>query len=148
MAQTTIRGQTARACLRQPRATAAVPRTNLPPGKHGAEAAALSAATTRPIFRGASLRPSATRCAPAASTAVYGTVEDAVAVGAPPPADTPQARPCGELPRWLDTHREIVEDKTVMLYCTGGIRCERAAVSNMQRLNLAQVSRQVLDHCT
>ena len=48
-------------------------------------------------------------------------------IGAFDGALRPDIRQFSELPRWLDSHREMVEGKTVMLYCTGGIRCERAA---------------------
>jgi UPF0176 protein len=33
-----------------------------------------------------------------------------------------------ELPEALESHREALKDKTVVTFCTGGIRCEKAAL--------------------
>lgn len=40
----------------------------------------------------------------------------------------PQMRNSTDFPKWLNAEgtREKLKDKTVMMYCTGGIRCERA----------------------
>ncbi len=43
-----------------------------------------------------------------------------------------------EFPRALDEHRAQLEGKTVVSYCTGGIRCEKAALW-MQQLGLQNV---------
>ena len=32
-----------------------------------------------------------------------------------------------ELPEYIDTHLDQFKDKQVLMYCTGGIRCERAS---------------------
>ncbi|MEX0939911.1 MAG: rhodanese-related sulfurtransferase [Candidatus Babeliales bacterium] len=32
-----------------------------------------------------------------------------------------------DLPKFLDEHEELFKDKQVLMYCTGGIRCERAS---------------------
>ena len=48
-------------------------------------------------------------------------------IGAFDGAIRPDIRQFSELPRWLDSHKEVTAGKTVLLYCTGGIRCERAA---------------------
>lgn len=32
-----------------------------------------------------------------------------------------------EFPEWVEQHKEELQDKKVLMYCTGGIRCERAS---------------------
>lgn len=32
-----------------------------------------------------------------------------------------------DLPKYIDEHEELFKDKQVLMYCTGGIRCERAS---------------------
>ena len=57
---------------------------------------------------------------------------------APPPGGAtlldPQLRHSNEFPAWLDRIQPQLENKTVLMYCTGGIRCERAtALLNQMR---------------
>lgn len=49
----------------------------------------------------------------------FGTFEDALTL----PIDR-----FTELPQALESHREELRDKTVVSFCTGGIRCEKAAL--------------------
>jgi UPF0176 protein len=37
----------------------------------------------------------------------------------------PNIRHFRELPKWIKEHRELFENKTVITYCTGGVRCEK-----------------------
>lgn len=37
----------------------------------------------------------------------------------------PNIRNFRELPKWIKEHRELFENKTVLTYCTGGVRCEK-----------------------
>jgi UPF0176 protein len=37
----------------------------------------------------------------------------------------PKVNSFRELPRWVEEHREELEGKKIMTYCTGGIRCEK-----------------------
>jgi UPF0176 protein len=46
-----------------------------------------------------------------------GTFEGAV---------NPETTSFSDLPLWLETHRTELEDKKVAMFCTGGIRCEKA----------------------
>lgn len=39
----------------------------------------------------------------------------------------PGLRRFSDLPVWLDRNESILRDKLVMMYCTGGVRCERAS---------------------
>ncbi|EFJ49333.1 hypothetical protein VOLCADRAFT_120801 [Volvox carteri f. nagariensis] len=32
-----------------------------------------------------------------------------------------------DLPAWLDAHEDLLRNRTVLMYCTGGVRCERAS---------------------
>ena len=41
-------------------------------------------------------------------------------------AKNPKTRKFSELPRWLDEHRAEFQGKKVAMFCTGGIRCEKA----------------------
>ena len=36
-------------------------------------------------------------------------------------------RTFSELPGWLAAHRQQLARKRVLMYCTGGVRCERAS---------------------
>lgn len=45
-----------------------------------------------------------------------------------------------ELPAYIDEHLEEFRDKTVVMYCTGGVRCERASAY----LNTKRVAKEVL----
>ncbi|CAI5481459.1 unnamed protein product [Closterium sp. Yama58-4] len=50
-----------------------------------------------------------------------------------PPSHLPGVKfidPCirqfSDLPAWVDRHEEELRNKTVLMYCTGGVRCESA----------------------
>ena len=48
-----------------------------------------------------------------------------------------------QYPRWLESNKEMLKDKKVIMYCTGGIRCEKAcSVSVMHVPSLSRVPRQ------
>lgn len=42
-------------------------------------------------------------------------------------AITPDIETFREFPEYIDNHQELFKDKDVLMYCTGGIRCERAS---------------------
>ncbi|HEV2916700.1 MAG TPA: rhodanese-related sulfurtransferase [Candidatus Babeliales bacterium] len=48
-------------------------------------------------------------------------------VGAFEGAIKPPIKHFRELPAFIDAHKDIFKDKQVLMYCTGGIRCERAS---------------------
>ncbi len=39
----------------------------------------------------------------------------------------PHTRCFSDLPAWLDAHEAQLRNRTVLMYCTGGVRCERAS---------------------
>ena len=39
----------------------------------------------------------------------------------------PRIRTFSELPGWLASHQQLLASKRVLMYCTGGVRCERAS---------------------
>ena len=39
----------------------------------------------------------------------------------------PQLRQFSDLPRWVKANAERLEGRKVLMYCTGGVRCERAS---------------------
>ncbi len=39
----------------------------------------------------------------------------------------PRTRCFSELPQWLEAQAPQLRDKRVLMYCTGGVRCERAS---------------------
>lgn len=39
----------------------------------------------------------------------------------------PKMRVSTEFPAWVDKNKDKLEGKQVMMFCTGGIRCERAS---------------------
>jgi predicted sulfurtransferase len=41
--------------------------------------------------------------------------------------EVPQIRQFSDFPAWVDDNVERLRGKTVMMYCTGGVRCERAS---------------------
>ena len=43
------------------------------------------------------------------------------------PLLAPQIRCFSDLPAWLDAHEEELRNKRVLMYCTGGVRCELAS---------------------
>jgi UPF0176 protein len=47
-------------------------------------------------------------------------------------AVTPQVKNFYEFPKWLD-HLQVSKDKKVLMYCTGGIRCEKFSALMKQR---------------
>ncbi len=49
-----------------------------------------------------------------------------VAVGKFNNAIDPQTRYFRQFPDWVDQNVDSLKDKTVLMYCTGGVRCERA----------------------
>ena len=48
-------------------------------------------------------------------------------IGAFEGAITPPINTFREFPAYIDQHADMLKDKTVLMYCTGGIRCERAS---------------------
>ena len=55
--------------------------------------------------------------------------ESVIGKFAPPGIEVldPQMRRSTEFPRWVDDNIEKLQGKKVLMYCTGGIRCERAS---------------------
>jgi predicted sulfurtransferase len=55
----------------------------------------------------------------------------------------PHMRRSTEFPEWVDTHLEELKGKKVMMYCTAGVRCERAsaflAQKGIERENIVQL---------
>ncbi len=49
------------------------------------------------------------------------------AIGAFCNAVTPSIERFKELPAYIDAHIDMFRNKTVLMYCTGGVRCERAS---------------------
>lgn len=49
-----------------------------------------------------------------------------IAVGKFNGAIDPQTRYFRQFPQWVDQNVDMLKDKTVFMYCTGGVRCERA----------------------
>ncbi len=48
-------------------------------------------------------------------------------------AYTPEIDHFRDLPAYIDTHPELFKDKDVLMYCTGGVRCERATALLRQK---------------
>lgn len=48
-------------------------------------------------------------------------MQDGVTTLAPP------TRCFSDLPAWLDRHEDELAGKQILMYCTGGVRCERAS---------------------
>jgi predicted sulfurtransferase/23S rRNA-/tRNA-specific pseudouridylate synthase len=42
-------------------------------------------------------------------------------------ATDPQTTTFAQFPKWVDDHNQLLADKKVLMYCTGGIRCEKAS---------------------
>jgi predicted sulfurtransferase len=40
-------------------------------------------------------------------------------------ATDPQTTTFAQFPKWVDDHSQLLADKKVLMYCTGGIRCEK-----------------------
>jgi Predicted sulfurtransferase len=61
------------------------------------------------------------------NTIVIDTRNDyEVAIGTFQRAENPKTRTFREFPRWVEENREKLEGKKIAMFCTGGIRCERA----------------------
>ncbi|KAJ2960976.1 hypothetical protein NQZ79_g3703 [Umbelopsis isabellina] len=50
-------------------------------------------------------------------------------------AITPPTRKFATFPAWVDRNKEALDGKTVLTYCTGGIRCEKASAYLRQKLS-------------
>lgn len=48
-------------------------------------------------------------------------------------AEDPHTRSFREFPQWAETHLDPAKDKHVAMYCTGGIRCEKATAYLLDR---------------
>lgn len=55
-------------------------------------------------------------------------------------AITPDIKTFRQFPEYIDQNLEMFKDKTVVMYCTGGIRCERASAY----VKLKEVAKEVL----
>jgi UPF0176 protein len=42
-------------------------------------------------------------------------------------ATDPNTTTFSQFPKWVEDHRHVLSDKKVMMYCTGGIRCEKVS---------------------
>jgi predicted sulfurtransferase len=51
----------------------------------------------------------------------------------------PGMRKSTDFPRWVDEHKGDLEGKKVLMYCTAGVRCERASAFIRKRLNRDEV---------
>jgi predicted sulfurtransferase len=60
-------------------------------------------------------------------------------VGAFDNAHTPEINHFRELPSYIDEHLDTLKDKKVLMYCTGGIRCEKATAY----VKMKQVAKEV-----
>jgi UPF0176 protein len=50
-----------------------------------------------------------------------------VAMGTFPGALDPQTTRFRDFPAWWEAHREVLQGKRIAMFCTGGIRCEKAS---------------------
>ncbi|NNE06497.1 MAG: rhodanese-related sulfurtransferase [Xanthomonadales bacterium] len=48
-------------------------------------------------------------------------------------AENPQTRSFRQFPEWADTHLDPQKDKHVAMFCTGGIRCEKATAYLLEK---------------
>lgn len=62
-----------------------------------------------------------------------------ISVGKFKNAIDPQTRYFRQFPQWVDQNVDMLKDKTVLMYCTGGVRCERASAY----VNTKKVANQV-----
>jgi predicted sulfurtransferase len=44
-------------------------------------------------------------------------------------ATDPQTTTFAQFPKWVDDHNQLLADKKILMYCTGGIRCEKVRLS-------------------
>ncbi len=51
----------------------------------------------------------------------------------------PGMRKSTDFPQWVDDHKGDLEGKKVLMYCTAGVRCERASAFVRKRLNRDEV---------
>ncbi|MBI2344530.1 rhodanese-related sulfurtransferase [Candidatus Dependentiae bacterium] len=63
-----------------------------------------------------------------------------IAVGKFINAINPQTRYFRQFPQWIDENINTLKDKTVFMYCTGGVRCERATAY----LNVKNIAKKVV----
>jgi predicted sulfurtransferase len=63
-----------------------------------------------------------------------------VAVGKFNNAIDPQTRYFRQFPQWVDQNVDMLKDKTVFMYCTGGVRCERATAY----VNIKNIAKKVV----
>lgn len=63
-----------------------------------------------------------------------------IAVGKFNNAIDPQTRYFRQFPQWVDQNVDMLKDKTVFMYCTGGVRCERATAY----VNVKNVAKKVV----
>ena len=61
-----------------------------------------------------------------------------VEVGTFAGAINPRTKSFSELPKWLDQNRADLENKKIAMFCTGGIRCEKAT-SYLKKRGLGNV---------
>ncbi len=54
------------------------------------------------------------------------------------PTLLPQTRQFSDLPAWIDAHVEELRGRRVLMYCTGGVRCETASAYLRRKLGLDQ----------
>lgn len=67
-------------------------------------------------------------------TVVIDTRNDyEVAIGTFRGAVDPQTASFGQFPQWWDENRDALEGKRIAMFCTGGIRCEKASSWLMQQ---------------
>lgn len=64
------------------------------------------------------------------------------AVGTFTNAVVPNTQTFREFPAYVDNNQELIKDKTVLMFCTGGIRCERAS-AYVKSKELAKVVYQI-----
>lgn len=62
-----------------------------------------------------------------------------IAIGTVPGSINPHNKNFREFPEWVDQNLDLMKDKQVLMYCTGGIRCERASAY----VNLKHVAKAV-----
>ena len=60
-------------------------------------------------------------------------------IGAFEGAVKPEVNSFREFPKWVDQNKDALEDKQVLMYCTGGIRCERASSYVKQKTSAKKV---------
>ncbi len=50
----------------------------------------------------------------------------------------PKTESFSDFPAWVEAHKDALEGKTIAMYCTGGIRCEKAT-AYMRSVGFADV---------